>query len=270
MAIRNVSTAESSGLGCVEAFSRGLAVIEAFGDGRVALTLTDVAQRVQISRAAARRLLHTLVTLGYAAFDGKSFSLRPRVLRLGYAYLGATRTWDVAEPHLDELMRRTGESCSAAVLDGADIVHVLRKPSARRLMAIAVRVGDRLPAHASAMGRVMLAALPATELERYFDEARLEPLTPKTVTSARRLRAELQRVRAQGWSEVDGELDLGLHALAVPVATHDGDVIGAIAVSVIAGEGAHRPPRDSLLAALRDCAAAIRASLARMPPLPSR
>ncbi len=265
-----LSTAAVNGPDFVESLARGLAAIEAFGDGRGALTLSEVARRANISRAAARRLLHTLVTLGYAAFDGKAFSLRPRVLRLGYAYLSAMRVWDVAEPHLDELVRRTGESCSAAVLDGADIVHVIRKPSARRLMSIAIRVGDRLPAHASAMGRVMLAALPKDELARYFAAARIEALTAKTITAPRALEAELRRVREQGWSEVDGELDLGLRAIAVPVSDRDARVVGAIAVSSLAGEGLRRPARSPLLAALQDCAAQIRESLARLPALPAR
>lgn len=265
-----LSTADANGPGPVESFARGLAAIEAFGDGRESLTLSEVARRAGISRAAARRLLHTLVSLGYAAFDGKAFALRPRVLRLGYAYLSATRVWDVAEPHLDDLVRRTGESCSAAVLDGTDIVHVIRKPSARRLMSIAVRVGDRLPAHASAMGRVMLAALPKAELARYLATARLSSLTPKTVTSPRLLEAELRRVREQGWSEVDGELDLGLRALAVPVVDGAGAVAGAIAISSLAGDGARRPARGALLAALEACASGIRESLARLPALPAR
>lgn len=264
-----LSTAAANAPGPVESLARGLAVIEAFGDGRAALTLSDVARRTGISRAAARRLLHTLVALGYAAFDGKAFGLRPRVLRLGYGYLSATSVWDVAHPHLDELVRETGESCSAAVLDGADIVHVIRKPSARRLMSIAVRVGDRLPAHASAMGRVMLAALPKEERARWFKGARLEALTPKTVTSPKLLEAELRRVREQGWSEVTGELDLGLRALAVPVTDAEGRVLGAIAISSLAAE-ARRAARPAHLAALQRCAAGIRASLARLPALPAR
>ncbi len=250
----------------VASLARGLAVIESFGDGRDALTLSEVARRARISRAAARRLLRTLVALGYAGFDGKAFSLRPRVLRLGFAYLTSTSVWDVAREWMDELVRETGESCSAAVLDGTDIVHIIRKPSARRLMSIAVRVGDRLPAHASAMGRVMLAALPTAELERYFDSAQLRALTPKTITEAGKLRAELARVRRHGYSEVDGELDLALKAIAVPVIDSSGNTVGAIALSTLADGTASR----ALLAPLQRCAAGIRKALAGLPPLPDR
>lgn len=250
----------------VASLARGLAVIESFGDGSDALTLSEVARRARISRAAARRLLHTLVALGYAEFDGKAFSLRPRVLRLGFAYLSSTSVWDVAREWMDELVRETGESCSAAVLDGTDIVHIIRKPSARRLMSIAVRVGDRLPAHASAMGRVMLAALPGAELERYFDVVQLRALTPRTITDPRKLRAELDRVRRQGYAEVNGELDLALKAIAVPVIDAQGTTVGAIALSSLADGTAD----NALLSPLQRCAAGIRKALAGLPSLPDR
>ena len=255
----------------MSSLARGLAVIEAFGKGREALTLSEVARRAGISRAAARRLLLTLVTLGYAGFDGKHFELRPRVLALGFAYLSSVSAWDVAQPFLEELVRETGESGSAAVLDGADIVHVIRMPSSRRLMSIAVKVGDRLPAHASAMGRVLLAALPKAGLDAYFRAARLESVTAKTVTDPRALRAVLAGVRAQGWAEVDGELDLGLRALAVPVEDRAGRIIGAIALSSLSSAGEKRRGAvNPLLAPLQRCARNIHDATARLPGLPSR
>lgn len=258
----------------VSALARGLAVIEAFGNGREALTLSEVARRADISRAAARRLLLTLVTLGYAAFDGKLFSLRPRVLALGFAYLSSVSAWDVAQPLLQELVRETGESGSAAVLDGQDIVHVIRMPSARRLMSITVKAGDRLPAHASAMGRVLLAALPPAELDAWFEGARLDPITARTVTDPQALRRILASVRAQGWAEVDGELDIGLKALAVPVTDRDGVVVGAIALSTLSAgpgpAGARRATANPLLEPLQRCARRIREAAATLPRLPAR
>jgi IclR family pca regulon transcriptional regulator len=255
----------------VGSLARGLAVIEAFGSGREALTLSEVARRVGISRAAARRLLLTLVALGYAAFDGKHFALRPRVLSLGFAYLSSVSAWDVAHPFLEELVRETGESGSAAVLDGADIVHVIRMPSARRLMSITVRAGDRLPAHASAMGRVLLAALPVVALDAYFACARLDAITSRTVTDPGTLRGLLAEVRAQGWAEVDGELDIGLKALAVPVSDRDGRVVGAIALSTLSGADSARPAvTNPLLEPLQRCARRIQDAAAKLPRLPAR
>ncbi len=255
----------------VSSLARGLAVIEAFGNGQEALTLSEVARRADISRAAARRLLRTLVTLGYSAFDGKNFSLRPRVLALGFAYLSSVSVWDVARPFLEELVRDTGESGSAAVLDGTDIVHVIRMPSARRLMSITVKVGDRLPAHASAMGRVLLAALPKADLDAYFARARLDAITRLTVTDPRALRKILAGVRAQGWAEVDGELDIGLRAMAAPVTSRDGQVVGAIALSTLSSaKESRRGATHPLLAPLQRCAKSIEDAAARLPRLPAR
>ena len=259
----------------VSALARGLAVIEVFGNGREALSLSEVARRADLSRAAARRLLLTLVTLEYAAFDGKLFSLRPRVLGLGFASLSSVSAWDVSQPLLQELVRETGESGSAAVLDGNDIVHVIRMPSARRLMSITVKAGDRLPAHASAMGRVLLAALPPAELDSWVAKARLDAITPRTVTDPLALRRILDGVRAQGWAEVDGELDIGLKALAVPVDDRHGRVVGAIALSTLspaaAGVAASRcAAADPLLEPLQRCARRIREAAAMLQRLPAR
>jgi len=245
----------------VESLARGLAVIESFGKGRDALTLSEVAASAAISRASARRLLHTLVRLGYAGYDSGRFALRPRVLGLGRAYLSAAGTWEIARPFMEELVRETRESCSAAVLDGGDIVHVARFPAAHRIMSIAVRVGDRFPAHASAMGRVLLAALPADELDRYFRTARLAALTERTVTEPRALRAILGRVRRQGHAEVDGELEAGLRSVAVPITNAAGVTLGAIAISLLSAPAARSRTTASLLAPMRACAERIRLAL---------
>ncbi len=265
-----MSSKQGAGEEIVQSLARGLAVIEAFGKGRQALTLADVARTAGISRAAARRLLHTLVALGYAAFDGKYFELRPRVLGLGFAYISSASVWEVAQPFLEELVRETRESCSAAVLDGTDIVHVVRLPAAERLMSIAVKVGDRLPAHASAMGRVLLAALPPEELDRYFADAPITAITGKTVTDRRKLRAILSTVSAQGYSEVDGELEVGLHAIAVPVRDHDGRIVGAIALSTLSGKDGRRKGASPLLAPLLACAKDIHRAIVRLPRLDRR
>jgi IclR family pca regulon transcriptional regulator len=251
----------------VQSLARGLAVIESFGHGRSSLTLSEVARRADISRAAARRLLHTLVNLGYAAFDGKQFELRPRVLSLGYAYLAATGVWDIATPFMEELVRETRESCSASVLDGTEIVHVVRLPAAARLMSIAIKVGDRLPAYASAMGRVQLAALPDAQLRQYLETVRMQALTPRTVTDPKRLEQILLQIRKQGYAEVDGELEAGLNALAVPVHDAQDRVVGAIALSTPsdAGTGGRKSRVPPLLAPVLACTARIREALARMP-----
>jgi len=248
----------------VRSLERGLAVIEVFGQGRQAMTLSDVARHAKVSRAAARRLLYTLVTLGYAAFDGKHFELRPRVLGLGFAYMSSMDVWDVAQPFLEDLVRETRESCSVSVLDGMEIVHVVRLPAAERLMSIAVKVGDRLPAYASAMGRVQLAALPDTALDRYFADAQISAVTEKTVTDEKKLRVILAQVRKQGYAEVDGELEIGLRALAVPISDRTGRVVASIALSTLSSQVTRRGAANPLLAPLQACAMRIRQALSRL------
>jgi len=247
----------------VQSLARGLSVIEVFGRRREALSLSEVASSAGISRASARRLLHTLVQLGYAEFDGKLFALRPRILNLGFAYFSSTGVWDIVQPLLQRLAHETGESCSASVLDGTEIVHVARFPATKRIMSIAVRVGDRFPAHASAMGRVLLAALPPEELAHYFKAADLKPLTDRTITDRKALHAILAEVRIQGYAEVIGEIEIGLRSVAVPITAGPLRTIGALSVSLMANP--RGKPTRMLLTAMHECTSAIRAALETLP-----
>ncbi|QTR05976.1 IclR family transcriptional regulator domain-containing protein [Saccharothrix algeriensis] len=234
---------ESNGRGAhyVQSLERGLAVIRAFTAATPALTLTDVAKSTGLTRAAARRFLLTLADLGYVRTDGKHFSLTARVLELGYAFLSGTSLPDVAQPHLERLSGAVRESTSASVLDGPDVVYVARF-AVSRIMAVSITVGTRFPAYATSMGHVLLAGLPAAELDGYLDGVRLEPLTPHTITSPERLRAELDGVRAQGWAVVDQELEEGLRSVAAPVRDRSGRVVAAVNVSTHAS----RTPLDRI------------------------
>ena len=166
----------------VQSLQRGLEVIRAFDADARELTLSDVARRTGLSRAAARRFLLTLVDLGYVRTDARYFSLSPRVLELGYAYLSSLSLPEVAEPHLEALVAEVRESSSLSVLDGPDIVYVARVPVSR-IMTVAINVGTRFPAHATSMGRVLLAGLAEPELDAYLEQAELQRLSPRTVTS---------------------------------------------------------------------------------------
>jgi IclR family pca regulon transcriptional regulator len=182
----------------VQSLERGLAVIRAFHAEAPALTLTDVSASTGLTRATARRFLLTLSKLGYVRTDGKLFWLTPRVLELGYSYLSGSSLSDVAQPHLDDLSHRVGESSSVSVLDGDEVVYVARVP-ARRIMAVRIAVGTRFAAHATSMGRVLLAGLPAEAFELYL--ARLSPVryTDRTITDLATLRQTIEGARAQGW-----------------------------------------------------------------------
>jgi IclR family pca regulon transcriptional regulator len=181
----------------VQSLERGLAVIRAFGPERPELRLSDVARETGLTRAAARRFLLTLVRLGYVRQNGSTFSLRPRVLELGYAYLSALSLPEVAMPHMETLVAEVNESSSVAVLDELDIVYVARVPT-RRIMTITIAVGTRLPAYATSMGRVLLAGLPPDALEDRLERVELEPLTPTTVSSVKALRERVEEVREAG------------------------------------------------------------------------
>ena len=214
----------------VQSLARGLAVIRAFDTDHPVMTLTEVAARTDLTRATARRFLHTLVELGYVRTDGKTFALTAQVLQLGYAYLSGLSLPQLAQPHLEELSLKLGESTSAAVLDGTDIAYIARVTT-RRIMNIGITVGTRFPAYATSMGRVLLAALPPEQLKEYLAAAEIKPLTPRGIGTAKDLLAELETVRAQGWCLLDQELELGLMSVAAPV-YHGRKVIAAVNVSL--------------------------------------
>jgi IclR family pca regulon transcriptional regulator len=216
----------------VQSLVRGLSVIRAFDEMHPELTLSDVARRTGVSRAAARRFLLTLVSVGYVRTDGRIFSLSPRVLELGQAYLSSLSLPGVAQPHLDTLVAKGGESASMAVLDGAETVSVARATVRRNVLILSNMVGTRFPAYAGAMGRVLLANQPAEWLDRYLSTEDFKKLTPRTEVEPERLRAVLTRVREQEYCFVNEELGEGLRSCAVPIRTPGGDVVAAINLSV--------------------------------------
>jgi IclR family pca regulon transcriptional regulator len=246
----------------VQSLARGLAVVRAFDAEHQEMTLSEVAARTALTRATARRFLHTLVELGYVRTDGRVFALTPLVLQLGYAYLSGQRLPELAQPILEELSRRNGESTSLAILDGTDIVYLARIHT-RRIISVGISPGTRFPAHATSMGRVLLAALTAAELDGYFAGADLARLTPRTLSSREAIEAELARVREAGYAVVDQELEVGLRSVAVPVLGADGRTTAAINVALSArlegGDGGEE--RDAevarLVPELRAAAASI-------------
>lgn len=245
----------------VQSLARGLAVIRAFDETRTELTLSEVAREVGLTRAAARRFLLTLVDLGYVRSDGRRFSLTPRVLELGYSYLSSLTLPELAQPHLEQLSAEVHESSSVSVLNGTDVVYVARVATSR-IMSVAINVGTRFPAYATSMGRVLLAGLDDDEFEARLAGHELRPLTDKTVTDPRKLRAELARIRSQGWAIVDQELEAGLRSVAAPIHDRHNRVVAAVNLSTHAGRTTLERLRKELLPPLRRTAAAIAADLA--------
>ncbi len=244
----------------VQSLDRGLAVIRAFGPDRERLSLSEVARATGLTRAATRRFLLTLVKLGYVRNDGREFSLRPRVLELGYAYLSGLAMPEIASPHLEELVAKVRESSSISVLDGHHIIYVARVPT-KRIMTVAISVGTRFPAYATSMGRVLLAAMSTDELDRYLAEADLESFTARTVTEPDRLRDIVAEVAQQGYSIVDQELEEGLRAIAAPIHGAGDSVTAAINLSAHASRVSTAAMRAELLPALLETARRIEADL---------
>lgn len=245
----------------VRAIARGFSVIEALGRPPGRHTLSETAQLAGLNRATARRMLATLVSLKYCENEGRYFSLRPRALGLGLAYLNALPYWGYAQRALEDLRNEIGESCALAVRDETDLVYALRLP-ARRILSANLGIGSRLPAYLVSLGRVLLAAMPAEERARYLASAELKPVTPRTITDPVVLGRELERVSAQGYAWVDGELDPAICGMAVPVRDQGGRVVAAISINTISGTIDEATARERFLVALKRTAHDIRTQTA--------
>lgn len=244
----------------LQGLERGLAVIRAFSADAPSLTLSEVARGVGITPATARRILLTLEELGYVRSDSRRFSLTPRVLALGWAYLSSLDLGELAGPFMEELSAKTRESCSIATLDLPDIVYVARVPTSR-IMTVALGVGARLPAYPTSMGRVLLAGLADDELTSYLSTVQAESLTARTVTAPDKLRATIGRARTDGYALVDQELELGLRSIAAPIHNARGRIIAALNVSAHASRSTPTSLRADVLPHLQNAAAQITTAL---------
>jgi len=241
--------------------AKGLAVLSSFGEQRPMMTLSQAAAMSGLSRATARRVLLTLCQLGYVSQRGRNFSLAPRILELGFAYL-STQSWlDRAEPLMKELSHEVQESCSAAILQGAEIVYVARMPAPHRIMSTTIAVGTRLPAFHTSLGRVQLGFLDAADLTRRLAGSVPPPLTAKAITASDALLARIKADRAQGYSIVDEELEKGLRSIAVPIVTRGGVNVGAINLSAHSSRTTRNDLRDRFLPKLVTIAQVISKTL---------
>ncbi|MCZ2839262.1 IclR family transcriptional regulator domain-containing protein [Modestobacter sp. VKM Ac-2985] len=219
----------------VEALARGLDVLACFDADHPVMTLSDVAAAAGLARPTARRLLLTLEELGFVRSSTGAFRLTPKVLTLGMAYVGALGLWEIARPHLEALVARTGESSSMAQLDGSDIVYVARV-AVPKLITLRVEIGTRFPAVQTSQGKVLLAALSPAELDATLAQPSRAGLPAYIGRSADQLQAELTEVRARGWALADEELAPGVRSVAVPVRDGTGAVRAAMNVTVHAAE----------------------------------
>ncbi|MDB5685923.1 MAG: IclR family transcriptional regulator [Rhizorhabdus sp.] len=233
--------------------ARGLTVLESFAEHRVPMTIAQASQRTGLSRSAVRRCLHTLTQLGYAAQDGAQFTLRPKTLSLGFAYLSSNGLAAAAQPLLDRTRDILGESCSLGVREGDDVCYVGRSATIG-IMSIALSVGSRLPLYCTSMGRVLLAASPPDERQAYIDRADLTARTDRTHTDRGALLDLIETVAAEGFALIDQELEVGLRSIAVPVRGRHGGVIGAINIGTSSARVSAAELRSRHLPELRGAA----------------
>jgi IclR family transcriptional regulator, pca regulon regulatory protein len=213
--------------------ARGLAVVRAFTQQRKPLTIAQLSMKTGIPRAAVRRCLYTLSELGYVASDdGRNFSLRPRILALGHAYLTSSPLAASAQPILDHVSDTVHESCSMSILEGDEILYIGRSRTSTRIMSIDLTVGSRLPAYCTSMGRILLSGLDPADLTHYFSRVRMVPHTAKTQTSPEKVRTIVESLRARDCAVVDQELEIGLRSISVPVRDAHGRIAAAINISV--------------------------------------
>ncbi|HEU4511644.1 MAG TPA: IclR family transcriptional regulator C-terminal domain-containing protein [Nocardioidaceae bacterium] len=251
----------------VESIARGFDVIKAFEPSRPVMTLSEVATAADLARPTARRILRTLEALGYVRTSGGGFTLTPRVLELGLTYVQALGLWDVARPHMEDLVGKTHESSSIAQLDGSDIVYVARV-AVPKLIALAVQIGTRFPATATSLGKVLLAGLEPEELDRALGEPSRAGVVPRWQPGREELEKVLREVRAQGWALTDEQLASGIRSVAAPLRDGSGKVVAALNVTVHAAETSVETLREEYLPLLLQTASRISADFALRDALP--
>jgi len=241
----------------VQSLVKGLAVIQAFNQQQPTMTLSEVASATGFSRAATRRFLLTLVAEGYAKQEGKLFSLTAKILNLGFAYLSTQDIWQQGKLLMQQLVEQLNESCSAAVLEGEDVVYVARVATTKRIMSISLNVGTRLPAFATSLGRVLLSELSDIELDKFLHHCEMQKHTEYTLTNKTALIADISLVREQGYSVVDQELELGLRSISVPVHNGMGNVVAALSISTHVSQTSKQQLLNTILPALQACASKV-------------
>lgn len=233
----------------IGSLAKGLQVLECFGSDRPRLSIAEVAALTGQDRASARRCLLTLHHIGYAAYDGKYFSLTPRVLRLGMGALAALPLPQIVQPWLDQLSEQIGQSCSVSMLDDTEIVYLARAAQ-RRVMSIGLMPGSRLPAHCTSMGRVLLAALPEQQAQAVIAASDLTPRTVHSRHDPAEIMAEIARVGRQGYAVIDQEVELGLRSVAVPIIDAKSRVVAALNIGMASLHATPAELRNTYLPAL--------------------
>lgn len=240
----------------LDSLTKGLALLRLFAGGAERLTMQEVAEQLDVTRAAARRLLLTLQHNGYLSQDGREFALTPRVMELGYAYFASMNLPQLARPYLQALCAQLGESCSVGVLDAESVVLVAREEP-RQLLRVDMALGRRMPAYAHSLGRVLVAGMEDDALDAYLASAELRKLTPFTVSSRTALARTLRQIRADGYCVLVSELVDGYAGISVPLRNQAGKVVAGLGYSMVLGSRDKAHLETRFLPPLREAAAQI-------------
>jgi len=259
---------DSSKKDFVEALARGLEVIRSFDRIHAKQTISQISERTLLARPTVLRLLLTLEELGYVRNQDNLYSLTPKVVDLGMAYISALGLYGVAKPHMELLSKQVDQTVSLAELDGSDIVYTGRV-EVPKIVSVGVTVGARLPSASTALGRVLLAAIPDSELPDVLSTPTMSMYYPRTNFTAEQLRPRLERVRANGWAESDEDLQYGVHAIAAPIRSEELSVVAAIGIGVHTSEVTKDVIRDKYLPLLLDAAKGIEHDWRKCAELPN-
>lgn len=251
---KNTPEVERDGQKFVSGLARGLAVIEAFGPERRSMNIAEVAAATDLDRAVARRLLHTLVELGFAIVENKRFELTSSVLRLGYTYLASLGLDSALQPYLDRLSKTVGEAASVSVLSGTEVIFIARAEPPNAGIAYVLKTGLKLPAFSSSSGRILLTAKTDQELSALIQKTKIEARTPKTVTDRKQILKLIEEARRSGYAVNNEELELNLFGLSVPIRNPSGRMVASLNVNSQAHRVAAKRINQELLPALRSCA----------------
>jgi IclR family pca regulon transcriptional regulator len=252
--------AETAGPEFLEALARGLRIIQTFGQDRRQLSLSDIARLVDLPRASVRRTLHTLIHLGFAETDGRMFRLTPRVLTLAGAYLAANPISTLLQPALERLSTDISEACSAAVLDGDDMV-MIAHASPARVLQLSGQIGLRVPAVSSSLGRILLASFDDDWLTAFLAHSKPKQLTPHTIVDKDALQHAIRKARRDGYSLVDQEVELGFRSISVALRRLDGRAIGSLNVGVHSERGPIKTMHNQFLPKLLALASELQQQL---------
>jgi IclR family pca regulon transcriptional regulator len=247
----------------LDSLSKGLFLLQLFASGGASLTIQEVAEKLDVTRAAARRLLHTLLHHGYVMQEGKAFWVTPKVIELGYAYFAAMDLPTLARKPMRLLAEQLNETCSLAVLDGSAIVLIAREEP-QQMVRLDMTVGRRMPAYAHSLGRALLAFLDTDRWEAYLANTEWKKLTQFTTCTRSGLERKLAQVRADDYSLLISEMVDGLAGLSVPLRERDGHVIASLGVSMVLGSRTEKQIIRQCLPALRETAGKIEALLHAM------